>query len=630
MPGKLTIQEMEQIALRRGGKCLSNVYTNSKTKLLWECKKGHKWYAIPNDIKRGSWCFVCGKKRSNEKRRLNIELMRNIAKERGGKCLSDTYVNSRTKLLWECSNYHRWNATPGSIRNCGHWCPHCAGLAKLSIEEMKNIAGQRGGKCLSDIYLNNRSKLLWECINGHQWKAAPGGIRSGQWCPVCAGTSKLSLHLMHQIAQERGGKCLSTKYVNIKTKLSWECSRGHKWEAIPGATKRGHWCPECMTGLGERICREFFQQIFHTKFPKGHPKWLISEKGYKMELDGYSKSLRIAFEHHGQEHYKIKNYTIKSHKDLMERQEKDKLKRKLCKQYNVILFEIPEIPTLLPIKNIKFFIKKKCEEKNVSLPNDFDTIQVDLKNAYCSFEADEMLNEVKRIAKFRGGKCLSDNYLNSQINLLWECAKGHRWEAPSIRIKSGYWCPHCAKNVRSAIEDMRKMAEERGGKCLSESYKNASTKLLWECSNFHRWNATPGSIRNSRRWCPYCAGLAKLSIEEMKKIAVERGGKCLSDIYLNKSTKLLWECGRGHQWEATPGSVKNGRKWCRICATDKRKLTIEEMKEIAKKRGGKCLSDYYVNSYSKLIWQCAAGHQWEATPDSIKRRGWCQMCRRIR
>ena len=41
-----------------------------------------------------------------------------------------------------------------------------------------------------------------------------------------------------------------------------------------------------------------------------------------------------------------------------------------------------------------------------------------------------------------------------------------------------------------------------------------------------------------------------------------------------------------------------------------REIAIERMRELAAAKGGKCLSDVYVNSASKLQWQCARGHTW--------------------
>ncbi len=118
-------------------------------------------------------------------------------------------------------------------------------MRKLTIKDMKSIAKERGGKCLSDSYINARKKLIWECAEGHQLEATPDKVKRGRWCPHCAGTIKLTIKEMHAIAEERGGKCLSGTYINNRTKLIWECAEGHQWEATPDKVKRGRWCREC-------------------------------------------------------------------------------------------------------------------------------------------------------------------------------------------------------------------------------------------------------------------------------------------------------------------------------------------------------------------------------------------------
>jgi len=47
------------------------------------------------------------------------------------------------------------------------------------------------------------------------------------------------------IALERGGKCLSKKYVNIHDKLEWQCKCKFKWKASFNSVKQGSWCPKC-------------------------------------------------------------------------------------------------------------------------------------------------------------------------------------------------------------------------------------------------------------------------------------------------------------------------------------------------------------------------------------------------
>ncbi|WP_321945847.1 zinc-ribbon domain-containing protein [Paraburkholderia sp. J10-1] len=51
---------------------------------------------------------------------------------------------------------------------------------------------------------------------------------------------------MEEIARERGGRCLSAAYLGNKVKLTWECNRGHVWDATPvNITSKGRWCPTC-------------------------------------------------------------------------------------------------------------------------------------------------------------------------------------------------------------------------------------------------------------------------------------------------------------------------------------------------------------------------------------------------
>jgi len=56
-------------------------------------------------------------------------------------------------------------------------------------------------------------------------------------------------------------------------------------------------------------------------------------------------------------------------------------------------------------------------------------------------------------------------------------------------------------------------------------------------------------------WCPYCAGNAWLTLEDMRTLAQKKGGGCLSDKYFNNSTKLKWVCKNNHIWESVPASI---------------------------------------------------------------------------
>jgi len=494
---------------------------------------------------------------------------------------------------------------------------------QLTITEMQTLAQKRGGLCLSDTYLNAHSVLVWECAKGHRWKATPNHIQQGRWCPRCAGKNK-TIEDMHQIAHERGGKCLSEKYLGVKSKLLWECSEGHSWEATPDKVIRGRWCPECSTGLGERICRVIFGAIFCDSFPKRYPDWLVNKNGNRMELDGYCKNLGVAFEHQGEQHFSTRTLFVRSQKALIRRSEDDQLKRQLCKDHKIQLIEIPEIGTRLPIDKAKQYVIQECKVRGIDIPPDMAQREISFKKAYATSGSKEALDKLRGIAKLKGGQLLSDSYISARANLLWECQEGHRWQTPAYNIIDGTWCPVCGGTQKLTIEDMRHLARKKGGNCLSRKYINGKTKLLWECAKGHQWKAIPNNVKEHGRWCPYCGGSLKLTIEEMRKIAMERGGKCLSNEYINNRSKLLWECKECHQWEAIPNSIKRGT-WCPKC-NKKEKLTIEEMGQLAKKKGGTYLSKIYVDSGSKLLWKCYYGHEWEASPEKVKAGTWCPIC----
>jgi hypothetical protein len=128
---------------------------------------------------------------------LTIEEMQEAAKEKGGKCLSPVYANSKTKLKWQCKEGHIWEATPANIRT-GYWCAICAKEArkgikihnkpvkKLSLEDCYKLAEEKEGKLLSTEYINNVTKMIWQCKAGHQFKIDVAHVKRGQWCSICS------------------------------------------------------------------------------------------------------------------------------------------------------------------------------------------------------------------------------------------------------------------------------------------------------------------------------------------------------------------------------------------------------------------------------------------------------------
>ena len=258
------IIELQHHAISRDGILLSTKYINNNTKMEWQCSEGHVFSAKWSNIKNNGWCPQCSKNKS----KLDIIEIQKFAASRNGILLSQTYNNNHEKLEWQCSMGHKWKAKCGDIKNKNAWCPTCAGLSKPDISELHQHAIGKGGKLLSDKYLNSRKKLLWECSEGHNWEASWGNIyNSNTWCPKCS-SKKYNILLLQQHAKLKNGVLLSNEYENKTTHLLWKCNSGHQWEASWENINKGTWCPECASFKTEYRCKQLLEAKFGFEFKK--------------------------------------------------------------------------------------------------------------------------------------------------------------------------------------------------------------------------------------------------------------------------------------------------------------------------------------------------------------------------
>ena len=361
------------------------------------------------------------------------------------------------------------------------------------------------------------------------------------------------------------------------------------------------------------------------------------------------------------------------------------------------------------------------------------------------------IQDACELAIQRNGSCLSITCAGYKDTLKWQCELNHIWKTTYGTINNGSWCPICADTKkRLPLIQLQKLAQKKDGYCLATNYKNNCTPIPWRCNKNHTWLAMVTNIKQGK-WCPYCAGNARLSIEQMHKIAEIRGGKCLSIEYINNNIKLLWQCAHNHIWEGRANDIIQKYKWCPICAcsvgeqtcrvilentyntpfekcrpnwlkninnhnieldgfseklkiafeynglqhekivfsfhsekdlkkiqehdsikiqkcaevgikliiiNEPRPFNINKIKEqiqkqidvpinienykienlvfaktplnkyqtIAEQKGGKCLSKTYINSQIKLEWQCQNNHTWWASPNAIQQGRWCRQC----
>ncbi len=304
------------------------------------------------DFKTCNECRPKRREKTQKRVKITLEDCKQFAIGKNGKCLSIEYKNNKTKMKWKCSENHEWEARFHDIKNGkdqGTWCPTCGNLKKglsrrLTIEDCKEFAISKNGKCISTEYKNIDTNMRWKCSKNHEWSTRFDKIKNkGTWCPQCgikktADAQRLTIAECKEFAISKNGKCISTEYKNNKTKMKWKCSEDHEWGATFHDIKNGgRWCPQCSSGRSEQLCREIFEEHFQAKFPNVRPDFLEG-----LELDGYNEELNTAFEYNGRQHYQYNEHFHRGDPEIFEAQkERDRKKYQICAERDIKLIIIP-------------------------------------------------------------------------------------------------------------------------------------------------------------------------------------------------------------------------------------------------------------------------------------------------
>lgn len=227
-------------------------------------------------------------------------------------------------------------------------------------------------------------------------------------------------------------------------------------------------------------------------------------------------------------------------------------------------------------------IKVRCDETHIWDTEEYNLRKLNTWCAICSNKKRRLtIADARAFAATKGGFCLSE-VMNDVFQLLWwMCFERHTWQDSFKEARRQLWCTEChKKNTRQQYYDeIKAVAESKGGKLLKmdEIYKTKTTTYVTlECKEGHIWDTTANNpLRN--RWCMKCFRKeVRLTIEEAKRLAIEKGGCCLSEEYQRNDEKLLWKCAEEHTWRTSLSSIKNFDTWCPKCVSLQRSKGIRK------------------------------------------------------
>jgi len=175
------------------------------------------------------------------------------------------------------------------------------------------------------------------------------------------------------------------------------------------------------------------------------------------------------------------------------------------------------------------------------------------------------------------------------------------------------------------IERAQRHAVKRGGRLVSTVLNGDGEKVLWECREGHRWESTPNNTVYMKRWCPKCYrdGLGSGEKKEVFLRWLSENGYIAISEYVNRVTKVVIQCGRGHVWNVRPMNIVEKTK-CPYCSG--RIPTAEKLDELIMERKWFLIGEYIEDHNTRMLFRCERGHTVKASFDEIRRGKKCRAC----
>lgn len=577
-------------------------------------------------------------------------------------------AGSSKKVWWECDNGHEWEAQV-KARSRGNGCPYCSGrLAVSGVTDMATLnpamalqwhATKNGDLLSSNVTLNSSKKVWWECDKGHEWQGAiinrSGVAKDGQLpCPVCIGAilqegvndfSTLKPDLVRFWSSENTKKPHEITAKSSKT-VVWECEFGHKSKSKVTNFSR---CPVCSGRQFESGANDL-----GTVYRDLMPKWDFSaNESDPSELPSTSSSTKYFWLCDEGHSWKASVLELK-----------EGMTCTVCSfkiadpRYNTLDVLYPVIASEWDYdKNSK----KPSEVTSQNMSNVWwvcgalghswkGTIGNRVKGAGCAVcEGREILagfNDLSTTHPFIASQWSTKNTRSllecgsgSSLSAQWECDKGHEWEAQiSSRTRHSSGCPYCSvRKFKSGVNDLLTLRPDVAQYWSDENAfppTQVSTgyneRVWWNCPQGHTYQMTVIAKTSTGHQCPVCSGRTVVSgvndLESQKpEIACTWSHKNImipSAVTINSNHRVLWECDKGHEWEATIQSRVSGKK-CPVCTNKKVLVGYNDLFTVKPELREEW--DWDVNEFDSIYpqeytygskkivgWVCSNKHKWKA------------------
>jgi hypothetical protein len=177
-------------------------------------------------------------------KKLTFKYVYNYFQEQNCELLEKKYVNNRTKMKYQCKCGNKSEITFRDFKT-GRRCRKCSGSEKFTYKYVYNYFQEQNCELLEKKYVNNRTKMKYKCKCKNNSKITFGHFKDGERCKKCSGKEKLTYEYVKQYFEDNNCKLLEEKYINNNTKMKYKCKCKNKSEITFRHFKDGKRCKKC-------------------------------------------------------------------------------------------------------------------------------------------------------------------------------------------------------------------------------------------------------------------------------------------------------------------------------------------------------------------------------------------------
>lgn len=457
------------------------------------------------------------------------------------------YINAKENIEIKCLKHNKtFYQTSNNHFKSKYPCEECKyhkmrRLYADGVDEFIKKMSSKFGDTFdysNTVYVNAKTKVQLICKKcEEEIFSDPYVLLNGKGCPTCyqnKSNTKFKTKKLKEIndfVSKLGGKCLSKDYFNNEEDLKFECKKGHVfYESWADVKFSMRWCKECAPNryVGETLTRMILEHLLSTSMPSSYLKSMGG-----LQLDGYCKKRKLAFEYQGYQHYTKGSYFHNNAEKYKNQQARDSQKKLLCKENGITLIEVFEFKTIRKSRVSIFVEEVKRLLNHLGIQYTKAPFIIDLERLYRGRES--RLYEIAKVEVEKENATIQD-YIGANSNHTITCEKGHKKQKKlSVLKRNGFNCIECQNDQK--INILKNLIEKRGGTLVDEKLKDRTFSNIysWVCNKGHK-NITKGKLLIDGKWCEKCKHEDKRRIfievandssltttEKLKKLNVSSG-----------------------------------------------------------------------------------------------------------